>query len=300
MKNLKYFMAVWALAIFSLPVLAQGDIISAADFMKLIKTDKNVVIIDASKADDYTKAHLKDAVNVPYKSLNSEGDIDGLIKTPAELADIFGENGVTESKTIVVYDGGTQKYSSRVYWILKYLGAPNVKILQKDMDQWRKSRIPITKMPTKIAPATFTPKVNDAIFANINDVKKGNALIIDARTTEEFAGTSDKSKGHIPGAININYKEVLTGTEAFKNKSELEALVAQYKLSPSQPIIVYCNTGIIAAVIYVALTNELGWSNVKVYDGAYKEWDAKGNKLDTKASVAPVKKTKESSSDGGC
>ena len=301
MKMLNYLLATCLMVVaYAMPALAQGDIITAEQFMQLIKTDKNVVIIDASKEKDYTLAHIKDAVNVPYKSLEKEGEIEGLINSPAELAAILASKGVNDNNTIVVYDGGTQKYSSRVYWILKYLGAPNVKILQKDMDNWRKVKVPITKMPVKRAATTFTPKVNDAIIADMAYVKEGKALIIDARTSEEFTGASEKSKGHIPGAININYKEVLTPSEAFKSKSELESLIAQYKLTPNQPIVIYCNTGIIAAVIYTALTNEMGWTNVKVYDGAYKEWEVKGNRLDTKASVAPTKKVKESASDGGC
>ncbi len=301
MKNFKYFIASAAIfMMYVVPTMAQGDIITAADFMKLMKTDKNLVVIDASKADTYTKAHLKNAVNIPYKTLNKEGDIEGMINTPEAMAAVFGENGVSETNTIVVYDGGSQKYSSRVYWILKYLGAPNVKILHKDMDEWRKSRVPITKMPTKKSAATFTPKVNNQILADMAYVKSGKALLIDARTTEEFTGTSDKSAGHIPGAININYKEVLTDSEAFKNKAELQALIAQYNLSDGKPIVIYCNTGVIASVIYVALTNVMDWKNVKVYDGAYKEWDGKGNKFETKSGVAPVRKTKESSSDGGC
>lgn len=301
MKTLKFLLSTcFAIVLYSMPVMAQGDIITADDFMKLIKSDNNVVVIDASKEKDYTLTHIKDAVSVPYKSLEDDGEIEGLIKTPAELATILGNAGVSEKNTIIVYDGGTQKYSSRLYWILKYMGAPNVKILQKDMNDWRKVRVPITKMPTKRAAAVFTPKVNNAIIADMAYVKSGKALIIDARTAEEFSGASDKSKGHIPAAININYKEVLTSTDAFKSKAELEAVISQFKLSPAQPIVIYCNSGIIAAVIYVALTNEMGWTNVKVYDGAYKEWDASGNKFDTKVSVSPTKKVKESVSDGGC
>ncbi len=284
--------------LYSSTVMAQGDIISAADFMKMFKTNKNMIVVDASKADSYTKTHIKGAVNIPHKTLYNETEVEGLIKDPAELASIFGSKGVSETKTIVVYDGGTQKYSSRVYWILKYLGAPDVKILQKDMDFWRKSRVPITKMPSKVATVTFTPKVNSAIYADMAFVKSGTATIIDARTTEEFDGTSDKSAGHIPGAINIGYKEVLNAKEGFKTKAEMEAFAAKYKLSADKPIVVYCNTGVIAAVIYVGLTDVLGWTNVKVYDGAYKEWDAKGNQFENKAGVLTTKKA--AGSGGGC
>ncbi len=299
-KHINILLSGLVVLMFSTSLMAQGDIISAAQFMKMFKTDKNMIVIDASKADSYTKTHIKGAVNIPHKTLYKDTEIEGLIQDPAKLAGIFGSKGVSDSKTIVVYDGGSQKYSSRVYWILKYLGAPNVKILHKDMDQWRKSRVPITKMPTKVKKVTFTPKVNNSIYADMAFVKSGKATVIDARTPEEFNGTSDKSVGHIPGSININYKKVLNAKEAFKSKAEMDKFVAQYKLSADKPIVVYCNTGVIATVIYVALTNVLGWDNVKVYDGAYKEWDAKGNKFETKAGVSAVKKSKSISSDGGC
>ena len=191
MKMLNYLLATCLMIVaYAMPALAQGDIITAEQFMQLIKTDKNVVIIDASKEKDYTLAHIKDAVNVPYKSLEKEGEVEGLIYSPSELAAIFASKGINDNNTIVVYDGGTQKYSSRVYWILKYLGVPNVKILQKDMDNWRKVKVPITKMPVKRAATTFTPKVNNAIIADMAYVKEGKELFIDAGTRKDFPGAS--------------------------------------------------------------------------------------------------------------
>ncbi len=134
MKKLSYLLLSGLLVVlYSSSVFAQGDIISAGEFMKMFKADKNLVVVDASKADSYAKTHVKNAVNIPYKTLNKEGDIEGMLKSPDELAAIFGSKGVSETNTIVVYDGGSQKYSSRVYWVLKYLGAPNVKILHKDI-----------------------------------------------------------------------------------------------------------------------------------------------------------------------
>ena len=295
---MRTFIATIFAVLFSLSLFAQGDIISAADFMNLTKTDKNLVIIDASKAETYQKMHVKDAVNIPSESLAMAGnDIEGILKSPTDLAKLFGDAGVSETSTIVVYDEGSQKYSSRVYWTLKYLGAPNVKILHKDMDVWRQSRVPITKMPTPSKKATFTPKVNKALFADINEVKSGKAKIVDVRTAEEFSGAADNSDGHLPGAINIDHKDLLTDTEAFKSKEEMAKVVAAYGLTPDSPIICYCRTSVRAAVLYAALVNVLGYSNVKVYEGAYLEWVAQGNKLETKAGVSVKKST---GSGGGC
>ncbi len=299
MKRFKNLLVVALVGLFAFSSLAQGDIISAADFMKLTKSDKNLVIIDASKAETYKKMHVKNAVNIPSKSITIEGgEIEGLLLSTEELATLFGDAGVSETKTIVVYDGGSQKYSSRIYWTLKYLGAPNVKILHKDMDMWKKSRVPITKMPTSVKKATFTPKVNSVIYANIGQVKSDKAKIVDCRDANEFAGSADNSDGHLPGAINIDYKELLTDTEAFKSKEEMEKVMANYGITANTEIISYCRTSVRAAVLYAALTNVLGYTNVKVYDGAYLEWVAEGNSLETKAGVS-VKKS-SGGSGGGC
>ena len=299
MKTFRNLLLVAFVGLFAFSTAAQGDIISAADFVKLTKSDKSVIIVDASKAATYAKMHVKNAVSVPSEAVSQEdGKVDGLLKSTQDLATVFGDAGISEGSTIVVYDEGSQKYSSRVYWALKYAGAQNVKILHKDMDEWKKARVPITKMPTSKKSATFNVNVNDAIISSITEVKGGSAKIIDVRTVEEFNGTADNSDGHLPNAINLNYTELLTDKEAFLSKEEMQQVAAKYGLTPDTPIIAYCRTSVRATVLYAALVNVLGYKNVKVYDGAYLEWVADGNAINTKAGV-PVKKS-SGSAGGGC
>lgn len=256
---------------------AQKDIISPAEFMKLIK-DKNTVVIDVNKKKTYATTHIKGAVNIPHKSLYKDGEVPGLIKSPKDLAGIFGSKGISEKNTIVVYGDGSQKYSSRVYWILKYLGAPNVKILHKDMNAWRSVRVPLTSMASKRKAVTFTPNVNKDIFVDKVYVKSklndGSVKLVDSRTKAEFDGTDEtgKSDGHLPGAVNLNYENFLTGKKTYKSKEEIEKIVQSAGLSADQEIIVYCNTGIKAAVNFIVFKNILSYPNVKVYEGSYKDW----------------------------
>jgi thiosulfate/3-mercaptopyruvate sulfurtransferase len=269
----------FAFLLVSSTVWAQGDIITAADFMKLYKADKSLVIIDASKAGDFKKSHIKNAINIPNVELNTNAD-DGFLKSNDELAKVFGAKGVNNESTIVVYDGGSQKPASRVYWVLKYLGVSNVKILHKDMTTFKKSRVPLTPMATKKKATTFTLNVNDAIIASQADIKAAKAKLFDARDANEFAGTTEKSKGHIPAAVHFSFKEVQDANHDFLPKAELEKVAAAHGVSADAPIIVSCQSGKRAAVLYVAFTSVLGYKNVKVYDGSYNEWVAKGNKVD--------------------
>ncbi len=299
MRTIRNIFIVAIFTLFSANIVAQGDIISATDFMKLYKTDKNLVIIDASKADNYNKIHIKNAINLPHGDLYQIAEIDGLIETPEKLAKILSDHGVSQTNTIVVTDGGSQKYSSRIYWILKYLGAPDVKVLHKDMMAFKKARVPLTSVPAKRKPVSFAPSIDKSVIADINYVKSGKAKLIDARTPEEHNGTADNSDGHLPGAININYKDFLDEHDAFKSKEELEKLVGKYGITASTPVVAYCRTSVRAAVIYVAFKNILGYDNIKVYDGAYAEWVWKDNPVNTKANVS-MHKSGKTGSGGGC
>lgn len=277
MKSLNIIIALAFFLFGSIAMTAQVDLISAKDFMDLTKTCDKLVIVDANKPKNYDVNHIKGAINIDHNDLYQTGDIGGLIKSPEELAAFFGKKGINENSRVVVYDDGSQKYSSRVYWILKYIGAENVHILHKDMDAWRGVRVPLTATPGKYAATTFTPTVNPAIFATLDDVvaRKGQpgVVLIDCRTADEYNGV-EKSEGHIPGAVNLNYEDLLSETGAFKTADELKLIAEKYGITADTELILYCRTSVRATVEFIAFKNILGFEKVRVYDGAYLEWVA--------------------------
>lgn len=258
-------------------LVAQTDIISAKDFMGLMKENPNLVIIDAGKAKSFDNNHVKCAIHINHLDLyQKDNEIDGLILPPDQLAAFFGEKGISENSEIVIYDDGSQKYNTRIYWILKYLGATDVKLLHQDMTEWGKVRIPLTTAVVTLKPATFTPTLHPEVIADIDLVDKADTdksiVLIDVRADDEYNGTGSGSTGHIPGAIHIEYKMFLTDTGAFKPEEELRKMVEDLGITPDKEIITYCKTSVRAAPVFVAFKNILGYENVKVYDGAYNEW----------------------------
>jgi len=246
--------------------------------MSLVKAKKELVIIDVSKEDTYRTVHIKNAINIPHTKLYAKGEIEGVLKSDVELAALFGKHGVSNASSIIIYDEGSQKYSSRVYWILEYLGASDVKILHKNMDQWKKERVPLTRLPGKLPATTFNAKPNPAISVDMAYVKSKlnnpSTILIDARTAEEFNGTSEtpESPGHIPGAINLNYEDVLNAKKAFKSKEEIAAIANKLGITSDKELVLYCRTSVRGAVLFAAFYDILGYKNVKVYDGALAEW----------------------------
>lgn len=262
---------------------AQVDIISAKDFTALVKANKELVIVDAAKSKTYKNAHVKNAIHINHNKLYKDGDVSGIIKSPEELAEFFGNLGIGEKTEVVLYDEGSQKYSSRLYWVLKYIGAENVKILHKDMDEWKKARIMLTAAASKAhKPVTFTPNVDESIYATTDYVAENlenpNVIVVDVRTAAEFNGEKaikDDKAGHIPGTINIDYIEFETEAGAYKSVEGLTALAEKYGISPDKEVIFLCKTSVRGAVAYVAFKNVLGYENVRLYDGACAEWCTK-------------------------
>ncbi len=263
--------------LFILPAaFAQVDYIQAKDYMAQMKKDKNMVTLHTGSAKDYKKKHIRGSILVSYKETEKAGDVKGLMQDASDLAALLGKAGVSNTNTIVVYDGGTQKYSTRVYWLLKYLGAADVKVLHKDLNTWRKSRVPLTAAPVKGKTTTFAANVDARVLATTADVKKAisnaNTVIVDARAKTEFDGSDGKSKGHISSAVNLDYKELLTPSGAFKTKDQIKAIADAAGITAGKEVILYCQTSIRGAVSYFAFKNVLGLDNVKLYDGAIEEW----------------------------
>lgn len=249
------------------------DIISAKDAGKLV-TDKNTVFLSARKASDYAKVHITGAVNIDPKSLVAA---QSMLIPASDIAKVLGSNGISNKTSIIVYDNGSGKFSGRMYWILKYMGAKDVKVLDGGMKAWRMARKPVTKNPTSLAATTFTPQVNKGTLATMSQVKNAinnpSYVIVDARTVEEFNGTADSRlrKGHIPSAVNLDHKSVLTAKSTLKSNDELIALFKANGITKDKKVILYCESSVRAGILYLALKG-LGYPNVQVYDGAYLEW----------------------------
>ena len=249
--------------------------VSTAEFVEMLKSKKELVVVDCDRPQNYAQSHVKGAINIWQQDLFA-GKPDGLLKTPEELAAFFGSKGISENSPVVLYDDGSNKYTSRIYFVLKMLGAKDVKIFTKNMQEWSKYRVPLTSQPSTLPKTQFNINLQPGMLLNLNEFKEkmqqGGFVLIDTRKPEEFAGQTDKSKGHLPGAINIDYREFLNKNNEFKQADELRAIPALASLNPEQEIILYCNSGVLASVGYFALKEVLGFPHVRILDGGYNHW----------------------------
>jgi len=266
----------FALILIAIHSFAQGPVISAKDFAAELKSNKNLVILDVNPADVYAKQHIQGAINLFFKDLYKTGAVEGKLKSTEEMAAILGQKGVSNASKIVVYNDGSNKHNSRVWWILKSIGATDVSILHFDVDELAAAQVKLTATPATPKATTFTASESTYKSLTTTEVQKldKGILLLDGREKDEFDGVdaAKKSKGHIPGAVWMNYKEVLTQTGAYKSKNEIIAAAAKFGATPEKQIVVYCNSGVKASVLYVAFKEIAGFQNVQYYGGSYADW----------------------------
>ena len=214
------------------------------------------VILDVSpEATEY----IQGAINIPYANFMNKGSL----KPVSEVAKILGDAGISERDSVLVYGqclpcGVNSAY---VYWILKYLGHENVKILDGGIDDWVAAGLPTETAPKVLPKTTYTPKLNPGLLATYDYVKNSKVQIVDARSFQEFG------VGYIPGAINIPYDQVMNNGR-LKSEAELQDLFSS--LDRTLPVVVYSDTGAQAGSVWFAI-DALGY-NTSLY--SWQDWTA--------------------------
>ena len=233
---MKRLSIIAALVIYTIGAAAQGDFISVKELARKINS-KDVIIIDARKDAEYKKVHIRNAISFPVEELSTTSPIEGILKSDAELCKIMGKHGVDFGKEIVLYCNKGSN-AGRMYWIMKMMGAANVKLLDGNLDAWKAARKPVTRMPKMPKKTTVNSSLDRTSYLTMADVKsqkgKSNVVLVDARKDEYFNGTDPMSKGHIEGAISINSDLMRDEKGLIKSAEELNKLFASKGVTKEQ------------------------------------------------------------------
>lgn len=229
------------------------------------------LIIDPRSAMRYLMGHLRGAVSVPYKKLQAP---DGRLGPPEQLAGAFGDVGLGDDVTPVLYDHQDGRNAAMAAWTLEYLGRADVHIMDLRYEAWKDEGREVLYRPVPTSGANFTVKLNPGIRATLDAVANaGSSTLVDARSPEEYRGEveMDHRPGHIPGAVSLPHAD-LAGADGnlYAGRDTLRERLAGAGIGESEPVIAYCRSGIRAAVTWLAL-DRMGYT-VSLYDGSYAEW----------------------------
>ena len=237
------------------------------------------LIIDPRSAMRYLMGHLRGAVNVPFKKLQGT---DGRLGPLDQIAAAFGEAGLGDGVTPVIYDHQDGRNASMVAWVLEYLGRSDVYIMDLLYDAWKEQGREVLYRPVSTEPKSLSPRLNPSVRATISDiVNPGETKLLDTRSPEEFRGQTeiDHRPGHIPGAVNVPHSE-MTGADGrlLIEPDLLRRRLAAAGVTPSDPVVAYCRSGIRASLAYLSM--QQAEYNVRLYDGSYAEWMDSGHAVE--------------------
>ena len=186
---------------------------------------RQFVILDAREQKPYDEGHLPGAVRVDAAAW-ANAFKDG--KDAEGWSARIGNLGIRAESKVVVYDGNAFNEAARVWWILRYWGVDDVRLLNGNWTTWKKSGLAVETDPKPPSPVSaFTAKPRSKRLATKGQVLaslQDNSLqIVDARSEGEFCGTDkrkNKRAGAIPGAKHLEWIDLIDKeTQRFKTPS---------------------------------------------------------------------------------
>ena len=234
--------------------------------------------------------HIPGAIMVNYRKLRAGKKIDGrkvikMMVSKSAFEKLMQASGVNKNSVVVIVSkgkgNGDVTMATRLYWQMKYFGHDNIAILNGGMAQWLVDKRAVSSKESKVKKGNWlaTAERNE-ILATSKDVAaavKTKSQLVDTRPISFYLGIRRKSyvfaDGHIPGA-KLYPNEILTTKmpAKFLKVSDSKSLFKQMGIHPDKQTIAYCNSGSLATGSWFIMSELLGYTNVKMYDGSLHQW----------------------------
>ncbi len=269
-----------------------AELLVDAQWLKERIDQPNLIVVDVREDKYFDGKLIPGAIRLPWSDFRYSDEaagMGGLFVGTVEAQKILGQAGVSRPDELVLYDSVAQDggaTASYVFWVLDLLGHEKTGILERGIDAWVESGGEIATEPRKLEPSLYqalSEEINPRKMANGNFIysRLGDPhyQIIDSRAREEYLGEKANQAldgsalkiGHIPTAVNVNYKENWTDPETKEFKS-YEQLQEMYRgLDSSKSVIAYCHSARRGSFTYFVL-KLMGFSDVILYERSWFEW----------------------------
>lgn len=184
--------------------------------------------------------------------------------------------GLHDDSKVVVYDQASSLGAARAWWVLRWAGLIQVRVLDGGLAAWLRAGGETTREISEVEAGTITVRPGSLPVLEAGEVlrfiEEGGTLL-DARTGERFRGEVepiDTEAGHIPGARNLPSAEVLRADGTFASPEAIRAALGERGIPLDGPVGTSCGSGITAAQLTLAL-HEAGIDSVP-YIGSWSEW----------------------------
>ena len=227
--------------------------------------------------DAYRRAHLPGAAFFDHARV-SDPSSSGMFTVPDEqtLARSLGDLGIGNDHLVVFYATNQMMWATRAWWLLRYAGHRNVRVLNGILETWPHET---SDAETAYEPAVFETQLTPGMFVSAEEVLSaigdGEVCTVNALPFELYTGATEvpyAKDGHITGSISHPFSELMDG-HCLKQDDELKAIFADRMTG--KRLITYCGGGV-AATLNASAALLAGLEDVAVYDGSLSEWTARG------------------------
>ncbi|WP_336213554.1 sulfurtransferase [Nonomuraea sp. LPB2021202275-12-8] len=185
--------------------------------------------------------------------------------------------GVSGGRPVVVYDDAGATVAARAWWVLRYFGHPDVRVLDGGLPAWIAAGLPVVKEEPEVAAGDFTarPGGMPVLDADAAAALAAEGVLLDARAEERYRGEVepvDPVAGHIPGAVSAPTSANVGPDGTFLAPGELRARFAALGAAEGVPAGAYCGSGVTAA--HEVLAMEVAGLPAALYAGSWSNWVA--------------------------
>jgi len=258
-------------------------LIEAASLIQLLQQSNPVVLDCRYDLDDrqsgmrrYLDGHIPGSLylsldndcTAPLSEHGGRHPLPSIFNMTALFSRLGIERGVTD---VVCLDDEGGCYAAHVWWMLRYLGHNRARVLNGGFSAWLRAGGTVTSNSSATQSAVFIPNPRPEMLASMEGVLKGDAmLLVDCRAAERYRGeneTIDPVAGHIPSAINVPWRDLVTDAGRFKSVG----VFADSLTGIDERSIVYCGSGVTACVnVLAAAEADLGIP--RLYAGGWSDW----------------------------
>jgi len=180
--------------------------------------------------------------------------------------------GINQHTTVVVYDDSRMAYAARAWWLLKYMGHTDVRILNGGFNAWVLNKGAIDRRDPAFKQGNFKMDLQKNQTVDRANILNDNSLtLIDSRESRRFQGLEepiDPIAGHIPNAVNFFWQDVSDNQGFIKS---IESQKARWNELPNtENLVAYCGSGVTACVNIFSL--HLCGIDAKLYPGSWSDW----------------------------
>jgi thiosulfate/3-mercaptopyruvate sulfurtransferase len=253
-------------------------------------TDENLMILDTQpNVHDYIQQHIPEAVyfnesllRVPLEGLPAQ------YIPPRAVEMLFRRVGLESDRPVVVYTGkgafkgwGDGLEQTMVAYTLARFGHKNIYVLDGGLEKWLAEEGPVSQVFPDVTESAFGVEVQENYFVPYETFKmmkdRDGVMVLDARPEGVYEGQGPWIKpGHIPGAINVPWKNFMhpDNPRLLKSDEEIQAILDDHNITPDKTVICSCGTGREATNEFLLFKWYLGFPKVKIYEGSFTEWSA--------------------------